>query len=161
VLQNSETERDQGIVCTQASPVRQAHPHPIIRVPYGLNSGIRQDLLLGEKFSGLGPNDARESALISRQEVLSRKATLVAIKGEVIRLEYTRDKQQGCGQTKTIWLRVRDFLSSPLRNSKRDWLGLWRGDTLPKKTQAKNFALVSGRIPSRIDSIQKLTREAF
>jgi hypothetical protein len=26
--------------------------------------------------------------LISRQEVLSRKATLVAIKGEIIRLEY-------------------------------------------------------------------------
>ncbi len=29
------------------------------------------------------------------------------------------------------------------------------------KTQAKSFALVSGHIPSRIDSIQRLPREAF
>jgi hypothetical protein len=41
VLQNSETERDQGIVRTQASPVRKAHPYPIIRVLYGLNSCIQ------------------------------------------------------------------------------------------------------------------------
>ena len=88
MLQNSEAERDQCIVRTQASPVQQAHPYPIISVLYGLNSGIQQDLLLREKFSSLGLNDARKSALISRQEVLSRKATLVAIEGEIIRLEY-------------------------------------------------------------------------
>jgi hypothetical protein len=88
VLQNSETERDQGIVRTQASPVRKAHPYPIIRVFNGLNSGIQQDLILGKKFSGLGLNDARESALICRQKVIVRKATVVAIKGEISRLEY-------------------------------------------------------------------------
>jgi hypothetical protein len=88
VLQNSETERDQGIVRTQASPVRKAHPYPIIRVFNGLNSGIQQDLILGKKLCGLGPNDARESALICRQKVITRKATVVAIKREISRLEY-------------------------------------------------------------------------
>jgi hypothetical protein len=87
VLENSETERDQGIVRTQASPVRKAHPYPIIRVFNRLNSGIQRDLILGKKFSGLGLNDARKSALICRQKVISRKATVVAIKGEISRLE--------------------------------------------------------------------------
>ena len=88
MLQNSETERDQGIVRTQASPVRKSHPYPIIRVFNGLNSGIQQDLILGKRFSGLGLNDARESALICRQKVIIRKATVVATKGEISRLEY-------------------------------------------------------------------------
>ena len=88
MLQNSETECDQSIVRTQASPVRKAHPYPIIRVFNGLNSGIQQDMILGEKFSGLGLNDARESALICRQKVIIRKATVVTIKGEISRLEY-------------------------------------------------------------------------
>jgi hypothetical protein len=88
VLQNSETERDKGMVRTQASPVRKAHPYPIIRVFNSLNSGIQQDLILGKKFSGLGLNDARKSALICSQKVIVRKATVVAIKGEISRLEY-------------------------------------------------------------------------
>ena len=86
MLQNSETERDQGIVRTQASPICKAHPYPIIRVLNRLNSGIQQDLILGEKFSGLRLNDARESALICRQKVIIREATVVAIKGEISRL---------------------------------------------------------------------------
>jgi hypothetical protein len=45
-------------------------------------------MILGEKFSGLGLNDARESALICRQKVIIRKATVVTIKGEISRLEY-------------------------------------------------------------------------
>jgi len=88
VLQNSETERDQDIVRTQASPVRKAHPYPIIGVFNGLNSGIQQDLILGKKFGGLGLNNARESALIYRQKVIIRKATIVAVKGKISRLEY-------------------------------------------------------------------------
>jgi hypothetical protein len=86
VLQNSETERHQRIVRTQAGPVRKAHPHPIIGVFNGLNGGVQQDLVVGKKFSGLGLNDARESPLIYRQKVITRKATVVAIKGEISRL---------------------------------------------------------------------------
>lgn len=88
MLQNSETERHQGIVRTQASPVRKAHPYPIARVFNGLNSGIQQDLIIGKKFCSLGLNDARESALVCRQKIIIRKATVVAIKGEISRLEY-------------------------------------------------------------------------
>lgn len=88
MLQNSETERHQGIVRTQASPVRKAHPYPIVRVFNGPNSGIQQDLIIGKKFSSFGLNDARESALIYRQKVIIRKAAVIAIKGEISRLEY-------------------------------------------------------------------------
>ena len=86
MLQNSETKGDQGIVRFEAGPVQEVHRHSISGVRYSLDSGVQQDLLLGKEFSGLGLNDAREAALISRQEIISRKTALVAVKGEVIRL---------------------------------------------------------------------------
>ncbi len=45
-------------------------------------------MILGKKFSDLGLNDARESALISCQKIIMRETTVVAIKGEISRLEY-------------------------------------------------------------------------
>ena len=86
MLQNSETKGDQGIVRTQTGPVLEAHRHPIFGVRYSLDSGVQQNLVLGKEFSGLGLNDARKAALISRQEVISRKTALVAVEGEIIRL---------------------------------------------------------------------------
>ena len=86
MLQNSEAEGDQGIVRTQAGPVREAHCHPTLGVRYSLDGGVQQDLLLGNKLSGLCLNDAREAALISRQKIISRKTALVAVEGEIIRL---------------------------------------------------------------------------
>ena len=86
MLQNTKTEGNQGIVRSQAGPVLEAHRHPIFGVRNSLDSGVQQNLLLGKEFSGLGLNDAREAALISRQEVISRKTALVAVEGEIIRL---------------------------------------------------------------------------
>jgi len=96
MLQNSETEGDQGIVRTQAGPVREAHRHPIFGVRYSLDSSVQQNLFLGKAFSGLRLNDAREAALISRQEVISRKTALVAVEGEVIRLYISSISGQIC-----------------------------------------------------------------